>query len=57
VPGLFSVGGHASGDALICFDKNAFCSYDLEKAANAPVSEEAVTAVNAALTDLYFQSA
>jgi CRISPR-associated protein Csd1 len=52
INGLRVVGGHSSGDALICFDKNAFCSYDLKKAANAPVSEEAFAAVKAALDHL-----
>ena len=52
VNGLQVVGGHARGDALICFDKNAFCSYGLKQAANAPVSEEAFAAVKAALEDL-----
>ncbi len=52
VTGLLSVGGHTSGDAFLCFDKDAFQSYGLKKSANAPVSEEAITAVNAALTDL-----
>ena len=52
INGLQSVGGHASGDALICFDKKAFCSYGLEKAENAPVSEEAFAAVKAALDSL-----
>lgn len=52
IQGLRVVGGHSRGDALICFDKTAFCSYDLKKAANAPVSEEAFAAVKAALDDL-----
>lgn len=52
INGLQSVGGHASGDALICFDKAAFCSYGLKKAENAPVSEEAFAAVKAALDSL-----
>jgi CRISPR-associated protein Csd1 len=52
IQGLWSVGGHSSGDALICFDKPAFQSYDLKKAANAPVSEEAFSAVKAALDHL-----
>ena len=52
VSGLQVVGGHARGDALICFDKAAFESYDLKQAANAPVSEEAMSAVNIALTEL-----
>lgn len=52
VPGLRAVGGHSSGDAVLCFDKDAFCSYNRAQGANAPVSEEAITAVNAALGDL-----
>jgi len=52
ITGLYSVGGHARGDALICFDKNAFCSYGLKQAANAPVSESAINAVKAALDTL-----
>ena len=52
IQGLQVVGGHARGDALICFDKRAFCSYGLKKAANAPVSEEAFAAVKAALDKL-----
>lgn len=52
IQGLRAVGGHASGDALICFDKAAFCSYGQKKAANAPVSEEAFAVVKAALDDL-----
>ena len=50
--GLAVVGGHSSGDALICFDKPAFCSYGLKKSANAPVSEEAFAQVKAALDTL-----
>lgn len=52
VKGLRVVGGHASGDALVCFDKPAFCSYGLKQAANAPVSESAMGAVKAALDHL-----
>lgn len=52
ISGLRVVGGHSSGDALICFDKAAFSSYNLEQAANAPVSEEAMSAVKMALDDL-----
>lgn len=52
VSGLLSVGGHTSGDAFLCFDKDAFQSYGLKKSANAAVSEEGMTAVNAALTKL-----
>lgn len=52
IQGLGAVGGHARGDALICFDKAAFESYNQKQAANAPVSEEAFSAVKAALDDL-----
>lgn len=52
VTGLAVVGGHARGDALICFDKSAFCSYDQKKSANAPVSETAFFAVKATLDHL-----
>lgn len=56
VKGLSTVGGRSSGDVLIGFDKDAFCSYGLEQAANAPVSEAAMTAVNAALESLLADS-
>lgn len=56
VSGLLAMGGHTSGDAFLCFDKDAFQSYGLKKSANAPVSEEAMTAVNAALSDLLRES-
>jgi len=52
VSGLQPVGGHPSGDALLCFDKSAFQSYELKQAQNAPVSEEAMAAVNSALNEL-----
>lgn len=52
VQGLVSVGGHTKGDSFICFDKDAYQSYGFEQAANATVSEDAVTAVNAALSKL-----
>ena len=52
VSGLGRVGGHSSGDAFLCFDKDAFTSYGLKKSANSPVSEGAMTGVNAALTEL-----
>ncbi len=56
VSGLLSVGGHTSGDAFLCFDKDAFQSYGLKKSANASVSEEGMTAVNAALGQLIGQA-
>jgi len=52
IEGLASVGGRPSGDALICFDKEAFQSYGLEQSANAAVSEEAASAYRAALNHL-----
>lgn len=52
VSGLMSVGGHTAGDALICFDKAAFRSYEFEQAQNAAVSEEGIVAVNAALSSM-----
>lgn len=52
VSGLVRVGGHTSGDAFLCFDKAAFQSYGLKQGANAVVSEAAMTAVNAALSEL-----
>ena len=52
VSGLRVVGGHSAGDALICFDKPAFCSYGFEQAANAAVSEQTITAINAALESM-----
>lgn len=56
VSGLMSVGGHISGDAFLCFDKDAFQSYGLKQSANAVVSEAAMTAVNAALSELIQKS-
>lgn len=52
VKGLLRVGGQGSGTVLFCFDKAAFCSYGLKQSANAPVSAEAIEAVNAALDHL-----
>lgn len=46
------MGGHPKGDALICFDKSAFCSHNQKQAVNAPVSEEAFGVVKSALDDL-----
>jgi len=55
IRGLAGWGGQASGDALVCFDKEAFCSYGLEQSTNAAVSQEAMTAyvdgLNAMLRD------
>lgn len=52
VSGLMSVGGHTANDALICFDKDAFCSYELRQAMNATVSEVAMSAINSSLEQL-----
>ena len=52
VSGLVSVGGAATGDALISFDKPAFESYGLKQAFNAPMSPETVANYRAALDDL-----
>jgi len=56
ISGLRSVGGHTSGDALLCFDKDAFTSYGFDQGENACVSEEAMTAVNVALGKLIAQA-
>jgi CRISPR-associated protein Csd1 len=50
--GLAGVGGLPTGDALICFDKEAFRSYGLEQSTNCAISEENAWAVRAALNDL-----
>lgn len=52
IKGLSDVGGLGTGDALVSFDKDAFCSYGLEKSANCAVAEEGVAAYAAALNDI-----
>lgn len=52
IGGLQAVGGHSRGEALFCFDKDAFRSYGLKQSANAPVSEEAFAVVKEAMNDL-----
>lgn len=49
---LADVGGIASGDVLIGFDKDAFTSYGLAQSANAAVSEDAANSYRAALNHL-----
>ncbi len=49
---LADVGGQPSGDVLIGFDKEAFCSYGLSQSANAAVSEQAAAAYRSGLNDL-----
>ena len=51
ITGFQEVGGNGPLP-LFCFDKPAFCSYGLKQSANAPVSAEAIAAVNAALDHL-----
>ena len=51
ITGFQEVGGNGPLP-LFCFDKSAFCSYGLKQSANAPVSAEAIAAVNAALDHL-----
>jgi CRISPR-associated protein Csd1 len=52
IAGLSDVGGLAMGDSLASFKQEAFCSYGLEQAANAAVSEEMAATYRAALNDL-----
>ena len=52
IRGLASVGGLPAGDVLVGFDKEAFQSYGLTQAANAPVSEEMATIYSEALNHL-----
>ncbi len=49
---LADVGGIASGDVLIGFDKDAFCSYNLSQSENAAVGVQAAAAYRAALNHL-----
>jgi CRISPR-associated protein Csd1 len=52
ISGLSDVGGLAMGDALASYKQDSFCSYGLEQAANAAVSEKAAYAYRDALNDL-----
>ena len=52
IGGLVDVGGIASGDVLIGYDKESFCSYGLQQSANAAVSEQAAAVYRAALNNL-----
>lgn len=52
ISGLSGVGGAATGDALVSFDKPAFESYGLKQGLNAPMSPLTVTTYRAALDDL-----
>jgi CRISPR-associated protein Csd1 len=52
ITGLADVGGHAAGDVLAGFDKEAFRSFGLSHAANAAMSETMVKTYTTALNDL-----
>lgn len=52
IAGLSDVGGLAMGDVFASFKQEAFCSYGLAQAANAPLSEESAFAFRAALNHL-----
>lgn len=52
VSGLVNVGGAATGDALVSFDKPAFESYGLKQGYNAPMSPQTVASYRAALDQL-----
>lgn len=52
ISGLSDVGGLATGDALISFDKDAFGSFSLEMGANAAISEENATIYQQAINHL-----
>jgi CRISPR-associated protein Csd1 len=55
IAGLSDVGGLAMGDVLASFKQEAFCSYGLVQAANAPVSAENAAEYRAALNHLIRQ--
>nr|MBC8517605.1 type I-C CRISPR-associated protein Cas8c/Csd1 [Euryarchaeota archaeon] len=52
IKGLSGVGGRGTGDSLISFDKESFCSYGLKQSRNAPIEEEAVSAYVSGLNHL-----
>lgn len=52
IRGLAGVGGLAPGDSLVCFDKDSFTSYSLERSANAAMSEVAAKGYREALNAL-----
>ncbi len=52
IEGLSNVGGLAMGDALASFKQPSFCSYGLEQAANAAMSERMVETYRASLNRL-----
>lgn len=52
IAGLSDVGGLAMGDVFASFKQEAFCSYGLTQAANAPLSEQSAFEFRAALNHL-----
>jgi len=52
IEGLANVGGLATGDALISFKQDSFCSYGLVQSENAAVTEKAAADYRAALNHL-----
>ncbi len=56
IKGLAGVGGQPSGDVLIGFDKEAFCSYGLEQSVNAAMSEEEAATYCRAINELIRRS-
>jgi CRISPR-associated protein Csd1 len=52
IKGLSDVGGLKTGDALVSFDKDAFCSYGLQQSTNCAVSEEGMAAYVSSLNDI-----
>ncbi|NJL73134.1 MAG: type I-C CRISPR-associated protein Cas8c/Csd1 [Candidatus Competibacteraceae bacterium] len=52
IEGLSDVGGLATGDALVSFKQDSFCSFGLEQAQNCVVSEETAADYRAALNHL-----
>lgn len=52
INGLSAVGGLPTGDVVVGFDKDAFCSYGLEQSANAAMSEETAAKYSASLNNL-----
>lgn len=52
ITGLADVGGLATGDSMVSFDKDAFRSYGLEQSSNAALSEQMASAYTTGLNDL-----
>ena len=52
IRGLADVGGNTSGDALLSYKQESFCSFGFKQSANAAVSEEEASLYRAALDDL-----